>query len=115
MILQKLKYGTPGSLHLAESYFGIMSILNDLELAKREVELLAFTAVRGNIGSATSKKEFVEQYHSSLATVGNMVSKLTKRGLLLKDKKLVYVHKALMLEFSKDLRMEITFEHVTSE
>jgi len=113
MIIQKLKYETRDALHLAEYYFGVMSILNNLELANREVQLMAFTAVRGNVGSATSKKEFVEVYSSSLATVGNMISKLTKSGLLEKNKKMVTVHKALVLDFESDLKLEIILEHVS--
>jgi hypothetical protein len=119
MILQKLKYPVNGELQLAEYYFGILSIVNSLELAKREIQLLAFTAVRGNIGSVTSKKEFVEQYDSSLATVGNIVSKLSKEEkgkrppLLLKENKKVVINKGLALEFEKDLTLEITFGHVS--
>ena len=48
MILQKLKYPVKDNLQLAEYYFGILSIANTLELAKREIQLMAFTAVRGN-------------------------------------------------------------------
>jgi hypothetical protein len=119
MIIQKLKYRPNDALQLAEYYFGIMSIVNNLELAKREIQLLAFTAVKGNIGTPLSKKEFVKEYDSSLATVGNIVSKLTKEvinvrpALLVKEKKLVVINKALALEFEKSLKLEITFEHAS--
>lgn len=116
MILQKLKYVvTP--LQRAEKYFAIMSVLNNLDLAKREIQLLAFTAVRGNIGSGSSKGEYVEHYNSSLATVGNIISKLSKElegtniKLLTKEGKKVTVNRALMLDFNKSLALQILLEN----
>lgn len=122
MILQKLKYVVENPLQRAERYFAIISVLNNLELAKREIQLLAFTAVRGNIGSASSKGEFVQQYDSSLATVGNIITKLSKelegtnlRLLVKEGKKMVTVNRALLLDFNKGLVLQITLENAVEQ
>ena len=116
MILQKLKYGVKSDLDLAEKYYGIISIANKLSLTKREIQMMAFTAVRGNIGSATAKKEYVDTYNSSLATVGNMLSKLSKMHLLIKeDDSKIVVNKAINLDFSEGITLAITFENVDSK
>ena len=112
MILQKILINVNTPLEIAEKYFAIMSVVNDLELAKREVQLVAFTAVKGNIHSERSKEEFVRHYNSSLATVGNIISKLSKNSLLKKGKKEVYVNKALLQEFDKGVRLDLTLQNV---
>ena len=99
-------------LDLAEKYFSIVSVLNNLDMAKREVQMLAFTAVKGNIGSNVLKKEFVERYDSSLATVGNIISKWAKKGLFIKEKKMVYVNKGLLNDFKSNVQLDITLSHV---
>lgn len=115
MILQRLKINVNDPLVIAEKYFAIISTINDLDLAKREIQLIAFTAIKGNIGSETKKTEFVEHYKSSFATVGNIISKLSKMGILLKKKKLVSVNKALLQEFDKGIRMDLTLEYVSEQ
>lgn len=115
MILQKLKYTIDTPLELAEKYFAIISVLNNLELAKRELQLLAFTSIRGSIGSETSKQEYVKQYNSSVATVSNIISKLNKTNLLLKEQKRYVVNKSLMLNFNDAIVLGITFEHKKKE
>lgn len=112
MILQKLKYPVETPLEMAEKYFTVISVLNHLKLARREVQLLAFTAVRGNIASETSKRDYVEHYNSSLATVGNIMTKLGKIKLLVKEDKIISVNKALMLDFDEDIVLGITLQHV---
>lgn len=112
MILQKLKYPIESPLQMAENYFSVISVLNNLKLARREIQLLAFTAVRGNIASETSKRDFVKQYGSSLATVGNIMSKLSKSKLLVKKDRVISVNKALMLDFDEDIVLGITLEYV---
>ena len=92
-----------------------MSVVNNLDMAKREIQLVAFTAVRGDVYSNRLRKEFVKEYGSSLATVGNIISKFSKNGLLVKGKKSVKVNKALLDEFNDGVRMDITLQNAASE
>lgn len=113
MILQTIKIPIVSNLNLAEKYFAIMSVLNNWNLAKREIQLMAFAAVNGGIGSFKRKKEFIKEYNSSIATIGNIISRLSKTPLLNKDKRgSVVVNKALLSVFEEGLKMDITMEHV---
>lgn len=112
MILQKILINDKHPLKIAEIYFAIMSVLNDLHLAKKEIQLMAFTTINGGIGSYAKRKEFVKKYDSSLATVGNIISKLNKNNLLIKNKRIIVVNKALLQNFDKGIRMDIIIENV---
>jgi hypothetical protein len=118
MILQHLKYPIKnGKYELAENYIAIMSILNKLDLAKREIQLLAFATAFDDIGSKRRREEFVSLYDSSLATVGNIFTKLTKMepALLVKEGKKMYINPALKLDFEKSLTLVIVMEHGNDE
>lgn len=113
-IIQKLKYSVKDPLELAEQYYSMMNIFNKLELAQREVQLLAWTCVHKNIGIEKNKREFIEKYGSSSATVGNIISKLSKRKLLDKQSnKKIFINKALDLDFTKSLVLQISLEHAS--
>lgn len=101
VVVQKIRkeYGT--KMEIALKYYHIISILNNLALTERQIELIAHTAVRGNISSATSKDEFIRIYGSSRPTINNMISKLAKMGLLVKNAGKITVNQLIKLDFSK--------------
>jgi hypothetical protein len=106
--VQKLAKGTRDSLHLAQQYYGIISALNNLNLTERELQLVAYTAVKGSISFARVREEFCITYNSSFPTVNNMVSKLKKSFVLIKQGKQIVVNPRIALDFSKPLILQIT-------
>ena len=48
-IVQRLKTSIEGSIAMAEKYYRILSAVNNLKLTKREIQLIAFAAIKGNI------------------------------------------------------------------
>lgn len=106
--VQKLAKSTKDNLHLAQQYYGIISSLNNLQLTEREVQLVAFTAVRGSISFARVREEFCHTYNSSFPTINNMVSKLKKSFILVKLGKQIVVNPRIALDFSKPLVLQIT-------
>lgn len=110
-IAQKLKKTLADSNSLAEKYYRIISDVNDLNLTEREIQLIAFTAVKGNISYANNRQEFCEKYKSSEATIYNIISKLRKMGVLVKDGNKVKVHPVIALNFDSNLSLEIKLEH----
>lgn len=112
MIVQKLKTSVANKIVLAERYYSFLSIINDFHLTQREVQLLAFTAVRGNITNGNVRDEFCKSYKTTTPTVNNIVSKLRKKHLLVKDEnKMTRVNPAVVLDFEKDLTLAITLIH----
>lgn len=116
-ILQRIQKSVKSSLDMAVKYYTILSTLNGLGFTPREIQLLAFMAVRGSISSGGAKEAFIEQFGSSKATIGNMVHKLSGEGYLVRESNgrrktdRVLLHPQLRLDFSKALLLGITLNN----
>lgn len=108
MIVQKLKKVSENKYLLAEKYYEILSSLNSLDLTKREVQLVAFAAIHGNISYTHIKDEFCARYDTSIQTIYNIVSKLMKIRVLIKDNGKIKVNPVIVLNFNDAIKLEIT-------
>lgn len=108
IIAQRLKLPLKDGYEVGAKYYDLISCVNNLQLTKREVELLAFTAMKGNIAYANLRQEFCEKYNSSLATINNIISKLKRSGILIKDGNKVRVNPKISLNFENDIVLQIT-------
>lgn len=115
MIVQKLNSSIEESLQLAEKYYGIISALNSLNLTPREIQLISFTAVKGSVSYKPVRDEFCEKYNTSAPTVNNIISKLKKKHVLIKDNGKIKVHPVISLDFKNDVKVEILFKHKKDE
>ena len=111
MIVQKLKKARGDNYELAEMYYSLLSSLNSLNLTKREIQLIAYTAIHGNISYAHIKEDFCKKYDTSVQTIYNIVSKLMKMSVLVKDKGKIKVNPAIILNFNDDVKLEISLCH----
>lgn len=84
------------------TWFKFIAAINNIQLPKRELELLAFINARGTISSSSAKEEFVKMFDSSMGTVTNMVSILSKKKMLIKEKGKTKITPALRVDFDKD-------------
>ena len=109
--VQKLNKSLPDAIQMAEKYYSVLSAVNGLGLTHREIQLIAFAAVKGNISYANIRKEFCETYSSSSATINNIISKLKKMGVFVKDGTKVKVNPAIVLNFENNLVLQITLKH----
>ena len=110
-IIQKMKNSSQDKYLLAEKYYSILSAVNNLKLTQREIQLIAFTAIRGNISYANIRKEFCEKYDSTSPTINNIISKLKKLGIFVKDGTKVKVNPVIILPFENDIILEIKLVH----
>lgn len=110
-VVQKLKKEEKDVFFSAQRYYTILSAVNDIGLTKREIQLIAFTAIRGNISYSNIRQEFCEKYDSSSPTINNMISKLKRMGILVKDGSKVKVNSKIVLDFEKDVVLQITLKH----
>lgn len=111
VILQKLKKEEADSYKIAERYYTILSAVNDLRLTKREIQLLSFTAIRGNISYANIRKDFCDTYGTTNPSINNIISRLKKMGVLVKDGTKVKVNPRIVLNFENDVTLEIRLVH----
>jgi biotin operon repressor len=110
-IVQKLKKAEKDVFSVAERYYTILSAINDIGLTEREIQLVAFTAIRGNISYSNIRQEFCEKYKSSSPTINNMISKLKKLGVLVKDGSKVKVNPMIVLAFEDNIVLQITLSN----
>lgn len=103
MIVQKLKKKVSDEYDRAEKYYSILSCINDLQLTEREIQLVAYTAVKGNITYANVREEFCKKYNTSSATINNIISKLKKLKIFIKEDSKVKVNPVIVLDFKKEL------------
>lgn len=112
MVLQKIRRIEKDEFAIAEKYYSLLSAVNNLHLTNREVQLVAFTAIRGNISYASNRKEFCEKHDTTSPTINNIISKLKKINVLVKDGSKVKVNPVIMLPFEKeDVTLEIKLVH----
>jgi hypothetical protein len=111
MIIQKLKKDVYTDIELAEKYYSILSAINNLHLTEREIQLVSFTAIKGNITYANVREEFCKTYNSTSPSINNIISKLKKIGIFIKENGKVKVNPIITIDFTKDLTLEIKLVH----
>jgi predicted transcriptional regulator len=113
-IVQKIKINE-STLSVAQKYYAIISAINDLNLTERELQLMAFTAVRGNMSYANIREDFCQLYKSSNPTINNIISKLKKKNVLVKDGDKVKVNPVLALDFKKNILINVALMNIENE
>lgn len=115
LIVQKMSIRNKDVYEHAYKYFSMISVLNNLELVKRDVQILAYAASQKKMVSDV-KEEFVEKFGSSMATVGNIISKLYRKEVLLKgEKRSAIVNPSLDLDFEKDIYLNVKMVNKNNE
>ena len=111
MIVQSLKRVVDTDIQLAEKYYSILFTINNLHLTEREIQLIAFTAIKGNITYANVREEFCKTYNSTSPTINNIVSKLKRLGIFVKENGKVKINPKIIIDFKKDLMLNIKLVH----
>ena len=111
IVVQKLKKQESYSLDIAIKYYSILSAINDLNLTPRKIQLIAFTAIKGNISYKSHRDEFCEKYKSSGPTINNIISELKELHILVKDSGKIKVNPAILLNFENDIVLQINLLH----
>jgi hypothetical protein len=111
MLVQRLKKTVPDDFSIAEKYYSFLSEMNNLHLTKREIELIAFTAIKGNISNGNAREEFCKNYKTSIPTINNIISKMKKLSVFVKVNGKIKVNPVINLDFSKDITLQLTLIH----
>jgi hypothetical protein len=111
IVVQRLKKIVDSEMELATKYYSILSSINNLNLTEREIQLISFTAIKGNITYANVREEFCKTYNSTSPTINNIISKLKKVGVFVKENGKVKVNPVIVIDFKKDLTLDIKLVH----
>jgi hypothetical protein len=111
IIVQKFLRKIEDNYAMAEKYYSVLSTINNLKLTQREIQLVAFTAIRGNISYSSIREDFCKKYNSTSPTINNIISKLKRIGVFVKDGSKIKVNPVIILNFSNDITLEVKMEH----
>jgi hypothetical protein len=111
IVVQRLKKDVYSDMELAMLYYSILSAVNSLNLTERELQLISFTAIKGNITYANVREEFCKTYNSTSPSINNIISKLKKIGIFIKENGKVKVNPVIVIDFKKDLTLDIKLLH----
>ena len=111
IVVQKLKKVIDSEMELATKYYSILSAINNLHLTEREIQLISFTAIKGNITYANVREEFCKTYNTTSPTINNIISKLKKIGIFVKENGKVKINPVIVIDFKKDLTLDIKLVH----
>jgi hypothetical protein len=111
IVVQRLKKDVNTDMELAMKYYSILSVINSLNLTEREIQLISFTAIKGNITYANVREEFCKTYNSTSPTINNIISKLKKMSIFIKENGKVKVNPIIIIDFKKDLMLDIKLVH----
>jgi hypothetical protein len=111
IIVQRLKKDISSDMELAQKYYSVLSAINNLGLTEREIQLISFTAIKGNITYANVREEFCKTYNSTSPSINNIISKLKKVGIFIKENGKVKVNPVIVVDFRNDLTLEIKLVH----
>jgi hypothetical protein len=111
IIVQRLKKEVDSDMELAMLYYSTLSSINNLNLTVREIQLISFTAIKGNITYANVREEFCKTYNTTSPTINNIISKLKKIGIFVKENGKVKVNPVIVIDFKKDLMLDIKLVH----
>lgn len=109
IIIQKLKVSSK-SLSLAEKYYSLLSAFNSLGMTEREIQFVAYVAISGKV-TQEMKKEFCKMHNTSEATIGNIISKMKRKKIIIKKENDTKVNPVIAPDFNKNIVMEIKLLH----
>lgn len=109
MTVQKIVSRPLSAFDRAVKYYSIMAVVNNIPLTKKEIQLLAFIATRGTISAEGAKETFSGEFDSSVFSVNNMIYRLRRKGVLIKnDEGQMVVNPRIVMDFSRALVLNIT-------
>lgn len=115
MILQKLKKEEIDEFGIAQKYYSILSAINNLHLTEREIQLVAFTAVKGNITYGNVREEFCKKYSTTSPTINNIISKLKKLGIFVKEDGKVKVNPRIVIDFKTPITLRVDLKIIEND
>lgn len=99
---QRIEKKFETDFEVAKRYYTIILGLNDIHITKSEINLIAFSAVHGTISTPPIKEQFCKEFDVPTGSIYNMISKLRKLNILVKDReKKIRVNPVIRPDFSK--------------
>lgn len=110
---QKILSTCDSKFEVARRYYVILCELNNIKITKNELNLLAYSAVYGTLSTPPVRDEFMRRFKIPKHSMYNMIGKLKKLNILIKDKeKKIRVNPQILPDFNKNLVLAIKLENI---
>lgn len=103
----KIKKNFKDDLEAAYKFYRILSVLNDFKLTPLEIKIIAYTVVRGNLSSGTSKDKFVKIYNSTKSSIIKTIPKLIKEKYLVREHRKIFVNPSLFFNLKERIILQL--------
>lgn len=102
-VFQQIQKKYKTDLEIAQKYYSIIFYLNNIHVTKTELNLVAYVAIHGTISTPSVRESFQKEYDLPINSVYNIVAKLQRNKLLIKDKdNKIRVNPQILPDFSKE-------------
>lgn len=97
---------------MARKYFSVLFAANDIKLTASELDLITFCSIKGTFSTPPIREEFIKQFNVHKNTVYNMLAKLQKQNILVKDEnKKIRVNPQILTDFQKPIILQIKLRY----
>lgn len=110
IVVQKIIKKYEKAIDRAIAYYSVLFTLSNMKLTKKEIELVAFIAVRGTITPLPARDEFISQFGSSKASMENIKGRLVKKKILIRQNKMYRVNPKIALDFDNPILLQIKLD-----
>lgn len=83
---QRVVKSYESEFEIAKKYYTIIFSVNDIHLTRMEMNLVAFAATHGTLSTPPIKQQFCKEFDVPTASVYNMIGKLKKLEIFIKDR-----------------------------
>lgn len=116
MVIQRVKKRALNKYEAAITYYRLLFTINEIEVSNREIELVAFIALNGNLYEKGNKEKFIEMYKSSIHTVYNMITPLVNKNILVREGRYsLKVNDQILPDFNSSISLILQIEKLWTE
>jgi hypothetical protein len=98
------------------TYYKVLTAINNIDITERELQLVSFIAIHGNLYSPGVRQQFEETFNTTSHTIYNMVSSLTQKRILIKEsKKSLTVNPRILPDFKEPIALLLQLQLWTED
>lgn len=106
--VQYLKRQESDEFYMLMKYYSLLFTLNDLTLTEGDLQLITFTAIRGNLYAGGVKEDFCKRFDTSVNVIYNRINKLKNLGILYREnRRKLTLSKSLQIPLDKPITLII--------
>lgn len=92
---------TFSKLEVAKRYYSMVFSIYNIPVTNQELLFVSFLSINGSLFTSALRDNFISEYKVSKAAIYNMISKLKKLQVLIKEpNKKIYINKPIRVDYT---------------